>query len=108
MGHSISVRARHSTHPHSGSGGAKALPGPTLRAHLLRFTLAASLAKITETMQTATDIEQAAIGEILSVVHARTGIDFSAYRERTLHRRILNRMVSVGVDNLERYLELVT
>ncbi len=59
-------------------------------------------------MQTATDIEQAAIGEILSVVHARTGIDFSAYRARTLHRRILNRMVCVGLDSLERYLEMVT
>jgi chemotaxis protein methyltransferase CheR len=59
-------------------------------------------------MHTAIDIEQAAIGEILSVVHARTGIDFSAYRARTLHRRILNRMVCVGLDSLERYLELVT
>lgn len=50
---------------------------------------------------------EAVVAAILSTVHARTGIDFSAYRTSTVYRRILNRMMSVGLDSFERYLELL-
>src|SRR5687767_8335087 len=106
MPHSISGCSR-GTHPSNGIGTPKTrqAPGPPLRASLLRFALLKASPRRTM-MQTATDIEHAAIGEILSIVHLRTGIDFSAYRAPTLHRRILNRMLSVGLNSLERYLEL--
>jgi chemotaxis protein methyltransferase CheR len=43
------------------------------------------------------------IADILTLVRVRCGIDFSAYREATVDRRIRNRMISVGAETLEEY-----
>jgi chemotaxis methyl-accepting protein methylase len=51
--------------------------------------------------------EKALIGEMLAIVRARTGIDFAAYREPTLERRILSRMSSVGIVRHDEYLGLL-
>jgi chemotaxis methyl-accepting protein methylase len=48
--------------------------------------------------------EPACIEAILAVVRERTGRDFSAYRPATTHRRILNRMISVGTTSSSDYL----
>ena len=50
---------------------------------------------------------QAVINSILSIVRERTGRDFSCYRPATVYRRILNRMISVGVETLSEYLDLL-
>jgi chemotaxis methyl-accepting protein methylase len=47
------------------------------------------------------------ISEILTVVHGRSGIDFTAYRAATVERRIRNRMLTLGIAELPRYYELL-
>jgi chemotaxis protein methyltransferase CheR len=49
----------------------------------------------------------AAVSSILSLLRERTGADFSRYRVATVHRRILNRMISVGAASLESYLDML-
>lgn len=51
--------------------------------------------------------ESGLIGEIVTIVRARTGVDFLNYREPTLERRILNRMATLGIGELEHYLRLL-
>lgn len=48
---------------------------------------------------------QALIKEILVVLRERTGCDFARYRSATVYRRILNRMISLGIDSLGDYLQ---
>lgn len=47
------------------------------------------------------------VASILSVMRDRTGVDFSRYRPAMVRRRIVNRMISLGVSSLERYHELL-
>ncbi|MGP1682371.1 MAG: CheR family methyltransferase, partial [Giesbergeria sp.] len=45
------------------------------------------------------------LGEMLDVLRRRCGIDFSGYKTTTLTRRVLQRMVSLGVQEPGAYLE---
>jgi chemotaxis methyl-accepting protein methylase len=54
-----------------------------------------------------TAADRAAADAILMLVRERTGLDLSRYRPATIHRRIRNRMISVGAANLEEYLGLL-
>lgn len=47
--------------------------------------------------------DEAAVSEILEVVHARCGTPFQGYRRATVVRRIRNRMISAGVPTLPAY-----
>ena len=47
------------------------------------------------------------IDRIVAIVRERTGVDFSAYREGTIGRRIANRMLSAGVGTTAEYLDLL-
>jgi len=47
------------------------------------------------------------VGEILAVLRRQTGMDFSRYRAGTVHRRIANRMLSLGLRSHGAYLELL-
>lgn len=51
--------------------------------------------------------ERVLIGEMLAIVQSRTGVDFAAYREPTLARRILSRMGSLGIARHDEYLSLL-
>jgi chemotaxis protein methyltransferase CheR len=51
--------------------------------------------------------ESEKIAAIVSALHGQTGVDFSRYRPATVHRRIRNRMISVGTDCLDAYLSLL-
>ncbi len=46
-----------------------------------------------------------ALDEIIALVRARTGVDFSLYRDATIRRRIGNRMISLGAQSLHAYAE---
>jgi chemotaxis methyl-accepting protein methylase len=48
--------------------------------------------------------EDAALEEILKLVHARTHLDFSLYRHATIRRRVRNRMLGLGMASLADYL----
>ncbi len=48
--------------------------------------------------------EQECLDIILSIVHMRTGIDFSHYRRDTVQRRLQNRMVCMGIKSFAEYL----
>lgn len=52
--------------------------------------------------------ESEKISAIVSVLHGRTGVDFSRYRPATVQRRIRNRMMSLGTDCLDAYLSLLS
>jgi two-component system, chemotaxis family, CheB/CheR fusion protein len=45
----------------------------------------------------------AGIGDILTVMHQATGIDFSLYREKTVHRRIMRRLALRNIASIEEY-----
>lgn len=47
------------------------------------------------------------IDDILAVVRARSGIDFSGYRAQTVQRRIHNRMAAMGAASLAEYVRLL-
>lgn len=47
------------------------------------------------------------IDRIVAIVRERTGIDFAAYREGTVRRRIANRMLCAGVADAAEYLHLL-
>jgi two-component system CheB/CheR fusion protein len=47
------------------------------------------------------------INEVLEVLHARTGVDFTAYRPAMLERRILNRMSAVHIASEADYFALL-
>jgi chemotaxis methyl-accepting protein methylase len=49
----------------------------------------------------------AAFERILEALKAHCGTDFSNYRIPTVTRRVLNRMISVGVETFEQYLGLL-
>lgn len=51
--------------------------------------------------------EEAAFECILDVLRERTGTDFRGYRSSTIRRRVLNRMISVGVRSFADYLVLL-
>lgn len=44
---------------------------------------------------------------LLAIVRARTGVDFSVYRPDTIRRRIANRMLSLGIDTISAYCDLL-
>src|SRR5690606_3832764 len=46
----------------------------------------------------------ALVQAILDVLRLRTGCDFSRYRRATMHRRIRNRMIALGIASLPEYL----
>ena len=48
-----------------------------------------------------------ALDEILSVMHGATGIDFSLYRETTVHRRIMRRIALRNVAGIDDYATLL-
>ena len=54
-----------------------------------------------------TAAERVAVDRILSLVRQRTGLDLAPYRPVTIHRRIRNRMISVGVATLAEYLGML-
>jgi chemotaxis methyl-accepting protein methylase len=58
-------------------------------------------------MVEASAADQQHVASILAVLRERTGTDFSRYRAATVHRRILNRMISVGAESLGAYLLLL-
>ena len=43
--------------------------------------------------------------ELLTLLQSRTRIDFTEYKEQTLHRRVQRRMDTLGIDDFERYVE---
>lgn len=47
--------------------------------------------------------ERAALNSIFSVMLEATGIDFSLYREQTIHRRILRRLALRNIKSLDAY-----
>lgn len=47
------------------------------------------------------------ISAILARLAERTGCDFAGYRPATVHRRIRNRMISLGIVSMREYLELL-
>ncbi|SFU49555.1 two-component system, chemotaxis family, CheB/CheR fusion protein [Pontibacter akesuensis] len=51
---------------------------------------------------------QAAFSEILDMVHERTGIDFSNYKQPTIIRRISRRMAILNIKTLEDYLDFLS
>jgi chemotaxis methyl-accepting protein methylase len=48
-----------------------------------------------------------ALKAILELLRERIGTDFSCYRAATVRRRILNRMISVGVESFTQYLDML-
>jgi chemotaxis methyl-accepting protein methylase len=52
-------------------------------------------------------IDDPAFGEILQLLHERTGTNFASYRLPTVARRTMNRMISVGAHTYADYLELL-
>jgi len=46
---------------------------------------------------------ESALGEILSLLKAHTNVDFSLYKENTIRRRVLKRMVHSNSETLEKY-----
>ena len=48
-------------------------------------------------------MDEPALDAILSLVRARTGVDFSRYRRATVARRVLNRMLSAKIATLPEY-----
>jgi chemotaxis methyl-accepting protein methylase len=52
-------------------------------------------------------LDDPAFGEILQLLHERTGTDFSSYRLPTVARRTVNRMISVGATSFSDYLQLL-
>ena len=52
-------------------------------------------------------IDDPAFGEILQLLHERTGTDFASYRLPTVARRTVNRMISVGVGTYADYLHVL-
>jgi chemotaxis methyl-accepting protein methylase len=54
-----------------------------------------------------TAAERVAMDGILSLVRQRTGLDLTPYRQATIHRRIRNRMISVGVATVEDYFSVL-
>jgi len=51
--------------------------------------------------------EDAALATILEVLRERTGADFSRYRRATVRRRVLNRMICLGANTFEHYLDML-
>src|SRR5690606_29666854 len=51
--------------------------------------------------------DSAALTEIRRLLHERTGSDFSAYRAATFQRRVVNRIISTGIGDLERYAQFL-
>jgi chemotaxis methyl-accepting protein methylase len=51
--------------------------------------------------------DTAHLNAILKTVRTRTGVDFACYRAPMVHRRVLNRMTSLGVKTFEHYRELL-
>lgn len=51
------------------------------------------------------DVDDAALGSILDLVHDTTGLDLSSYRKTTLLRRISRRMLFEGSESMQSYLE---
>ena len=47
--------------------------------------------------------EAAAFGKILGLLHDSFGVDFRAYRDTTIHRRIRRRMLLLGSDSVSAY-----
>lgn len=47
------------------------------------------------------------IERIIAIMRARCGVDFGAYRDGTVRRRIANRMLCAGVGNPSDYLDLL-
>jgi two-component system CheB/CheR fusion protein len=43
------------------------------------------------------------LNDILTVMHEATGIDFSLYREKTVHRRIMRRLALRNIASIEEY-----
>lgn len=54
-------------------------------------------------MMDAIDAEARLLRGILARVRSGTGLDFSRYRERTMHRRVRNRMMALGLAGLAQY-----
>jgi chemotaxis methyl-accepting protein methylase len=52
-------------------------------------------------------LDDPAFGEILQLLHERTGTNFASYRLPTVARRTMNRMISVGAHTYADYLELL-
>src|SRR5690606_22918692 len=48
--------------------------------------------------------EVATLREILEILRERTGTDFSIYRPAMVERRIRNRMISLGLTDVQVYL----
>jgi chemotaxis methyl-accepting protein methylase len=48
------------------------------------------------------------VAEVLGALRAHTAVDFSRYRPTTVHRRLANRMRALGVETLDRYLDILT
>jgi chemotaxis methyl-accepting protein methylase len=59
----------------------------------------------TASFEALAEAEQRAMREIIALVRARLGVDFSHYRSGTLCRRVRNRMISAGIETYERYAE---
>jgi chemotaxis methyl-accepting protein methylase len=56
---------------------------------------------------TATAALDAALEAVLHIVRTRTGVDFGCYRVPMLHRRVSNRLVSLGTPSLTDYVSLL-
>src|SRR5688500_9531432 len=56
---------------------------------------------------TATVALDAALEAVLHIVRTRTGVDFGCYRVPMLHRRVSNRLVSLGTPSLTDYVSLL-
>src|SRR5204863_1763317 len=48
-----------------------------------------------------------ALATLFGLLHERTGVDFSFYKQSTLKRRILRRMVLKRIDSLPKFVRLV-
>lgn len=48
---------------------------------------------------------QEIVRAILALMRGRTGCDFTRYRPATIHRRIRNRMIAVGITSIADYLD---
>jgi two-component system CheB/CheR fusion protein len=52
-------------------------------------------------------VESDPIAEIITLLRGRTSVDFTHYKQTTIHRRILRRMALRGIDAPQEYLNLL-
>ena len=53
------------------------------------------------------EASQADLAEIISILYQGTGVDFRSYKTRTLHRRVMRRMVLSKTEGLRQYVDFL-